>query len=296
MKPASAGSPSPRATCQTAVMAKDGDAAPGTFEPSEAAFVHDPACPVLPHGRRLSAGMAVEPHDHPRGQLLWAMRGVLRVFAEDSVWIVPPSHAVWIPGGVRHHMMTETQAELRNLYVDASRPLRLDPEGRPRCSVLLLTPLMRELILRLDTRAAAKPFDAAFRRLSEVALDEIDRLAEAPLSLPGGRDPRLVRLTQYLGDRPGDTQPLAALARLVGASPRTLERLFRNETGLTFRQWRGRNRLLNAVEQLHLGRSSTEIAWSLGYSSPSAFIAAFRATFGRTPQGFARITQHGAPE
>lgn len=257
--------------------------------------MQDPARPILPHSRRLGAGMAVEPHAHPRGQLLWAAQGVLRVFAEDSVWIVPPSHAVWIPGGTRHHVLTETEAELRNLYVDASRPLRLDVHGHAHCSVLLLTPLMRELILRLATSPTTGYPDAALQRLAEVALDEIGSLAEAPLSLPGGRDARLTRLTQHLGRQPGDGRPLTALARLAGASPRTLERLFRKETGLTFRQWRSRLRLLNAIEQLHLGRSSTEIAWSLGYSSPSAFVAAFRARFGRTPQDFVRARRQGAP-
>ncbi len=234
-------------------------------------------------------------HNHPRGQLLWAVEGVLRVTDGHGVWIVPPSHAVWIPGGMAHHMVCETRAELLNLYVDPSRdPRSGQAKGRGGgCVVLMLTTLARALILRLGESDTAQAFDASLRNLAEVTLDEIARLQEAPLSLPGGQDSRLTRVTRHLVAHPADPRPLTDLALLAAASPRTLERLFRKETGLNFRQWRGRLRLLAAVEALHQGQSSTAIAWSLGYRSPSAFVAAFRAHFGLPPQKFLQGAQAG---
>lgn len=263
-------------------MTKDVAETP-TRPASGAGFVRDPARPVLVHSGRMPAGQMVEPHSHPRGQLIWAMQGVLRVTSRGGVWIVPPSHAVWIPGGTDHHVTTETEVEIRNLYVDPSLPLRRQV---PRCAVLLLTPLLRELILRLAALTTDAPFDARRLHLAAVIADEIEALAEAPFSLPGAHDARLVRLMRHLRETPDEARPLADLAALAGASPRTLERLFRAETGLTFRQWRSRLRLMAAIERLERGQSSTEIAWSLGYRSPSAFVAAFRAQFGRPPQSF----------
>lgn len=261
------------------------------FEPGETAYIEDPDRPVLAFGRDLATGAANAPHRHPRGQLLWAMTGVLRVISGNSAWIVPPSHAVWIPGGTLHNVVTETEAQTRNLYVDPSRPIRTEAAG---CTVLLLSPLMREIILRLSENADARASDARLRRLGEVALDEIGTLKEAPLSLPGGHDPRLQRLIGHLQRDPGDRRPLERLAAVAGASPRTLERLFSRETGLTFRQWRSRLRLLKAVEMLHRGESSTAIAYSLGYRSPSAFVAAFHQHFGCPPQSFlASRARHG---
>lgn len=255
------------------------------FHPSGVADIRDPARPVLTHGRRLVAGTQVAPHSHPRSQLLWAVQGVLRVASEGSVWIVPPSHAVWVPGGTRHAVQVETDAVVRNLYVDPA----FAPRPGTDCAVVLLTPLLRALILRLaESEAAGADFDARRLRLCAVVLDEIEALPAAPLSLPGGQDPRLVRLTGHLGANPADPRPLADLARLAGASPRTLERLFRAETGLTFRQWRSRLRLLAAFERLSRGESSTAIAFSLGYAGVSAFVAAFRAQFGQPPQSFLR--------
>ena len=260
-------------------MTTDVDKAP-TFVPSTIAYVEDPARPVLTHARTLQAGASVHPHRHPRGQLLWAWHGVMRVICDGAVWIVPASHAVWVPGGTLHHIVTETEVRIRNLYVDASRQVRAEPD------VLLLTPLLRGVILRLVSGAEEDAAAARHQRLCEVALDEIAGLPAAPLSLAGGQDPRLVRLTGHLGRQPADPRGLKELAALSGASPRTMERLFRQETGLTYRQWRSQMKLLAAIERLGHGESSTSIAYALGYHSPSAFVAAFRAHFGQPPQRF----------
>lgn len=260
---------------------------PPALEPLGTAYIVDPARPVLTQGREIAVGRMIREHSHPRGQLLWAMTGLVKVASHACVWVVPPSHAVWIPGGMPHRFTTETDAEMLNLYVDPSRELRKGkgPKGQG-CAVLELTPLLRELILRLAQRLQDDVDDPRVARLAEVVLDELESLPEARLSLPGGQDPRLVRMTQHLTANPADMRPLADLAREVGVTPRTLERLFRNETGLPFRQWRIRLRLLAAIDALNRGESSTTIAFSLGWSSPSAFVAAFRAQFGTTPQRF----------
>ena len=256
-----------------------------SFDPSQIAFVIDPARPVLAHGRDLLAGAQVAAHAHPRGQLLWAAEGLLRLSTDHSVWLVPPGFGIWIPGGTRHAMQVVSRPGLRamtrNLYVDPSCPLR--PEGRG-CEVLSMAPLLREVILRM----VSEDDPARLQRLGAVALDEIARAAPAPLHLPGGQDARLRRLTAHLGRHPDEHRPLSVLAAEMGASPRTLERLFRAETGMSYRDWRSRLRLLEAISGLERGDSSTTIAHRLGYHSTSAFVAAFRKHFGTPPQSYLR--------
>ncbi|MNR08264.1 HTH-type transcriptional regulator ChbR [compost metagenome] len=72
-------------------------------------------------------------------------------------------------------------------------------------------------------------------------------------------------------------------AALLNSSEKTLTRAFQRETGLSFRQWRQRLRLLAALQPLERGASVTEVALASGYESPSAFIAAFKGLFGVTP-------------
>jgi len=259
------------------------------FEPSPVSYIIDPDRPLLIRSQTLVSNRIVRPHHHPRGQFAWATEGVLRIISEHCVWIVPPSHAVWIPGGTRHQVASETRAEVRHVFVDPSRSVRRNGPRADRCAVLLVTPLMRELILRLEATLTDDGGDPDRRlRFCDVMIDEMNQLPEAPLSLPGGRDKRLVRLTRHLGSHPEDRRPLADLASLAGASVRTLERLFPQETGLTYRRWRARLRLLTAIERLERGESSTAVAHSLGYSSPSAFTASFRSEFGEPPRSFLR--------
>ncbi|WP_251863537.1 helix-turn-helix domain-containing protein [Achromobacter sp. Marseille-Q4962] len=72
----------------------------------------------------------------------------------------------------------------------------------------------------------------------------------------------------------------------VGASTRTLTRLFREETGLSFGQWRQQLRLVETIARLAQGVSVSTVASELGYRSASAFISMFRETLGDTPQRY----------
>ena len=96
-------------------------------------------------------------------------------------------------------------------------------------------------------------------------------------------DPRLLRVARSMMDNPADVRDLNAWAREVGASARTLSRLFTAQTGMTFREWRQQRRLLRALELLASGHNVTTVAAELGYDNTSAFIAMFRRCLGTTP-------------
>jgi len=78
------------------------------------------------------------------------------------------------------------------------------------------------------------------------------------------------------------------LARRSGASARTLQRIFRAETGMTFGTWRQQLRLGHALQALGAGSSVTSVALDAGYASVSAFISAFRHTYGQPPARYLR--------
>jgi AraC-like DNA-binding protein len=96
-------------------------------------------------------------------------------------------------------------------------------------------------------------------------------------------DRRLVPIAQALTAHPEDPRTLSDWGRSVGASERTLARLFRADTGLSFRLWRQQARLLEALRRLADREPVTTVALDLGYDSPSAFIAMFKCTLGTTP-------------
>jgi len=112
-------------------------------------------------------------------------------------------------------------------------------------------------------------------------------VSDVPLQLPMPRDPRGRKLAAMLRQQPNDDRSVAALSEVSGASRRTMERIFITEAKMTVGEWRRRLRLLHGVRLLAGGESVTNSALDAGYASTSAFIAAFKKTFGTTPSRYA---------
>ncbi len=238
--------------------------------------------PVYPREESLRDVSWTHFHSHVWSQLSYAVTGIVAVRIPEGSFVAPPHRALWIPAGVEHKVTTSAQAELRTIYMDA----QVLPWADSRCRVLEISPLARELIRAVA--ALPKDFneDGPEGRLVSVLLDQLAALPEVEFSLPMPRDARLQGICAVLQQRPDDKRSLALLAKDAGASERTVARLFVRETGLTFRQWRMRLRMLLSLTALEAGASVTTVALDCGYDSPSAFIAAFRRLFGKTPGEF----------
>jgi AraC-like DNA-binding protein len=143
--------------------------------------------------------------------------------------------------------------------------------------------LLRELIVHATTLPRLYAAQSPEERLFNVILDLIEHLDTTPLELPIPGDPRLVQIYKHLARNPADNRTLGDWGRTVGATARALCRQFRNQTGMSFRQWRQQIRILEALKRLGLGESVTSVAIGLGYDSPSAFISMFRKALGKTP-------------
>ncbi|MEO6026056.1 MAG: helix-turn-helix transcriptional regulator [Candidatus Binatia bacterium] len=235
--------------------------------------------PVVGYAADFTSGHLIRRHRHSAGQLIFASSGVMTVTTVAGRWVVPPERAVWVPPNVTHAIRMTGAVHMRTLYLDG----RAVPALPDTCSVVQVTGLLRELILRVVGFTQPYPRDGHAARIVAVLFDEMAAARTAPLHLPLPRDPRLLAITERLSADPADKRELSAWARSAGASSRTLARLFRRETGLGFAQWRQQARLLRALERLAAGDPVTAIALDLGYDSPSAFITMFRSRLGATP-------------
>jgi AraC-like DNA-binding protein len=252
--------------------------------PIELGYRLDRRLPVITLDMQVSRAGCAAPHAHPRGQLIYASSGVMRVVCGRDIWIVPPVQAVWVPPDQEHEVYFPGDATLANLFVDPSAVA-----GLPRrCSVLKVSPLLRELILKAVRVGESYVPESPEWRLMQVILDELAQAEETPLHLPMARDQRVARVIEALLENPGDERGLAEWCRLAGASDRSLSRLFVSETGLTFGAWRKRLVLQEAVTRLDRGEQVTQVAFDLGYKSLSAFIEMFRKELGTSPRQFSR--------
>jgi AraC-like DNA-binding protein/quercetin dioxygenase-like cupin family protein len=235
--------------------------------------------PIVGYAREFAAADDTGRHAHLRAQLLSAVRGVLRVQTDAAGYVVPPGAGLYVPAQVAHAVRMDGAVAMRALFLraDAARA------APPQVAVIALSPLLRALI---DAACAEPPeWDLHGRGVHLAALmqDEIARAASLPLGLPAPRDQRLRRVTEALVARPDDPRDLDAFAAAAGASARTLARLFRRETGMSFRDWRRQLRLTEALVLLHAGTPPARAAAAVGYRGSSAFGAALRAVFGVAP-------------
>ncbi|MDH3474798.1 MAG: helix-turn-helix transcriptional regulator [Rhodospirillales bacterium] len=241
--------------------------------------LEDPGRPIVALASDHPGPHRFPPHRHLRAQLVYAIEGVMSVATATGTWVVAPQQAVWVPAGIVHEVRAAGPLAMRTLYVHPEAAGGLPAS----CCVVRVPPLLRELILRAVALPDDVPSGGPAARLLALIPDELRALEPEPLYLPLPRDRRLTAVTERLAAAPADGRPLGAWAREVGASERTLARLFLKETGLTFGSWRQRLRLVTAVARLAEGQAVTTVALDLGYDSPSAFIAMFRRVLGTTP-------------
>ncbi|MDH0303679.1 MULTISPECIES: helix-turn-helix transcriptional regulator [unclassified Pseudomonas] len=219
-------------------------------------------------------------HRHGRGQVLFTRQGCVRIQAPGRLCLLPPTQAAWIPAGLAHRARMRETVDYRSLYFSPTLGERLPRE----VTILSVNPLLRELLERI----AQAPFDTAWSagaqaHLLALCLDELQRAPRQPMFLPLPGDRRLAGLVERLDQLP---PALGELARHVGASEKTISRVLRRDTGMSYQQWRQQWRLLRAVEQLALQRPLGDIAEDLGFASDSAFIAFFRGMTGTTPGAY----------
>jgi len=228
-----------------------------------------------------SSGSCLHPHRHASHQLLFASSGAMTVTGDQTTWMIPPGRAVLIPAGVLHAIRMWGEVAMRSLYFP---PPAADPVFLAgACRVISVSPLLRELILRVAELAALDSRVPADARLMSVLMDELASAHVEPLLLPLPSDARALTAANAILASPAEDVTTDDVARGSGLSARTLERLFRAETGMPFGLWRQKARLLESVRLLVEGGSVTDAALDSGYSSVSAYIAAFKQTFGCTP-------------
>jgi AraC-like DNA-binding protein len=218
-------------------------------------------------------------HAHRWNQFVYATSGVLVVKAEDSWYVITPQQAIWLPTGLRHTSGALQDAELRNLYVADHPRLRMPKE----CTILSVSPFLRALIIELQDIGVRQEDSAYTNRLNSLISEQLRRQKKLDFYLAWPRSPKLRAICEAVYEAPADPRSVEDWGSELGASPRTLARHFESEVGMNLREWRRRLRLFRSIEWLGAGRSVTDVAFDLGYSSTSAFTYMFRQEMGCPP-------------
>ena len=229
------------------------------------------------------------PHQHRKGQLLYATRGVIHCEVESGVWIVPPQCAVWIPGGLMHAAQGVGEAQCYCLFVEPA----MAPALPAVCCTVAVSPLLRELIAKAAGFPTLAALHGAQERLVATLLDELATAPVEDLHLPMPRDACLRRLAALLLAQPADKSTLAEWARRIGMSERSMTRQSLAEMGMSVGRWRRQLHVILALQRLAQGRSVKAVALELGYENTSGFVTMFRKAVGKPPARYLAQRESG---
>ncbi|MEF9963958.1 MAG: helix-turn-helix transcriptional regulator [Comamonas sp.] len=252
------------------------------------ASVDTVARPLLAIGTDYEPGTLLDTHSHRRAQVLYGMSGLMEVETDDGAWVIPPYSGVWIPAGKPHRVRMQG-VSTRSLYIE---PAAAPREGS-HCEALVISPLLHQLLLASMAIPALYDEQGRDGALAQLLLHEVRLAPTMPLFAPIPQDARLAQQCKAFLQSPNIQAVPDDWAKQLHKSLRSFNRLFRQQTGMSFGAWRQQACLLAALPRLSAGQSVTQVALELGYDSPSAFSTMFRKRLGRVPSGFGRAASAG---
>ncbi len=236
---------------------------------------------VLAIGTDYLPNVLLNSHVHRRAQFLYGATGLIEVSTEDGEWVIPPDSGVWIPENTAH--------ETRMLNV-STRSLYIEPAAAPRqsekCEVLRVSPLLRQLLLESVDIPIEYDIHGRDGIMIQLILHEVANAEPLPFFAPIPRDENLAKLCREFLKNPQIISLPQEWAMKLHKSERSFSRFFGAQTGLSFSDWRQQACLLSAITHISAGKSITEVAFDLGYSSVGSFSTMFKKWLGQTPSSF----------
>ena len=192
----------------------------------------------------------------------------------------------WMNQGLHEDLMLG-QGLVRYLSAIVLMELRVGAAMLPaECGTLSVSPMLREMILRVAELSESDARDAHVDRLVRLMLDELALMPREGLELPISDHPKIALIAAALLADPSDRRTLGQWAEHVAVSERSLKRLMVQQTGLSFGRWRRQLHLVIALRELAGGATVQQVAGDLGYESTTAFIVMFRKALGTTPSRY----------
>jgi AraC-like DNA-binding protein len=215
----------------------------------------------------------------------------MRLEAEGKVWALPPARAALIAAGRPVEVTLPQPVVACSVLFD--RNFIAPPAAT--LTVVNMSRLARELILHCGAWTDPdRPLDPYGRQLYLTLAAVVAKLAAVPsaVAMPAARSTALSRALALTEERIAAAPDFETIAAQVAMTPRSLARRFAAELGMTWRQALRRLRMIRALELLAEDSASiTQTAYSVGYTSLSAFNAAFLEFIGETPSAYRRSLQ-----
>jgi AraC-like DNA-binding protein len=237
--------------------------------------------PIIAKIEQACASHEIPLHTHPKGQLILALHGYVTCEVSAKMWMVPTHSAIWIPANKVHSNRASDNAELCHLFIDGNMP------GMPQSTcTLAITPLVKELMFALAGSNQHYGSHSKTARLAQVLFEQLTEMPIQYLDFVLSKNRVIQAMSQQLISQPGDRKTLPLWAEQFALTERTLARLIKKETGMTFGKWRTQLHIITSLQALSDRQSVQQVSELLGYESVSAFITMFKKVMKTSPMKY----------
>lgn len=239
------------------------------------------AQPIIAKKEHVYASHEIPLHTHPKGQLILALHGYVTCEVSAKMWMVPTHSAIWIPAHKVHSNRASDNAKLCHLFIDASK------QGMPtNTCTLAISPLVKELICTLADSDQHYDLNSKTARLAQVLFEQLTDMPIQPLDFILSKNMIIQTISQQLINQPNNRKTLPQWAEQFALTERTLARLIKKETGMTFGKWRMQLHIIMSLQALSDNQSVQQVSELLGYESVSAFITMFKKVMEKSPMKY----------
>ena len=230
-------------------------------------------------------------HVHKEFEIYYMKEGNCTYHIEDHTYRVKQGDVVLIPGNISHRTMYSGGAHTRFLvncsYEYIPKPVleRLEAVGPLYRNIKAISQL-EELFAKIEHEyghADALSVEVLKCFTAELLFVILRHKNEHEKIVQGSNFITMVQ--EYVQDNYMNEVKLSALAEMLCVSQEHLSRVFKQETGMGFKDYLVRFRLKKAEEMLRheTGRAVSEVAYACGFNDGNYFSYTFKKTYGVSP-------------
>ncbi|AZA84361.1 AraC family transcriptional regulator [Chryseobacterium lactis] len=227
-----------------------------------------------------------ELHSHNKGQLIYVESGFQYLTVEEKIYLLPKNHAAWIPSNCIHKTnWGSKKIKLMIMFFDLEKEAPFYNE----ISVFLVPPVLKEMIKYAEKWSKKLREDPNETLFLGTLLNELPQFVvrSQQLYITPPADKRLSNATAYLHEHYAENLAMEDLSQIAALSIRTVERIFKKQTGLTLSKYQQLLRILKSIELLNEQELTiSEIAFRVGYKSLQAYTNSFFSVMQYRPSEF----------